>query len=363
MTTKWTGLNGSRSIRRSSKPRTLRKKKSSRKRSARSPDRSSDLRPERQRRGIHILLIVFLLLALSGFAQSPAIDYAVTIHNPISHIYDVDLQLHGMRTTTVDVAMPAWEPGNYRIQDFARNVQDFRATDSREQPLQWTQTDKQTWHISKPAAADVIVHYQVFSRNLTDEMADISGPSLYMYVVGGKQNPVEVRYNVPAGWQVYTALQKRRDTYYGPNYDVFVDAPAFIGNHFKVLNFEVANVPHRMVFSQAGIPMIDAQVTSDVTQVVQAASAIFGGKLPYRDYTFLIKVQPATGSGGLEHLNSTHITVGESDFVNETSYHRFLFVAAHEFFHLWNVKRIRPQVLGPFDYSKEANTRLLWVSE
>ena len=108
--------------------------------------------------------------------------------------------------------------------------------------------------------------------------------------------------------------------------------------------------------------MTSEQVIADVKDIVDSSLAIFG-KLPYKDYTFLVKVQPQTGSGGVEHLNSTRITVGENDFVNQTPYRRFLFVAAHEYFHLWNVKRIRPAVLGPFDYTHEVNTHLLWAAE
>jgi len=325
---------------------------------------------------LRFVLIFVLLTALPSFAQAQAvyaenqksaagvaIEYTVTIKNPVAHIYDLQMDIRGLRAASVDVAMPAWEPGSYTIQDFARNVQDFRPDTTRNQPLKWKQTDKLTWRIEKQPSDDVVVHYQVFSNRLTDEMADISGPALFMYVDGQKHVPVSVKYNTPSGWKVYTALEKNGDRYHATDYDIFVDAPAFIGDHFKVLEFEVDKVPHRIVFSQSEIAMIEPQVTSDVQDVVTAGRSMFGGKLPYKQYMFLVRVQPTTGSGGIEHLNSTRITVGENDFVNQSSYRRFLFVCAHEYFHLWNVKRIRPAVLGPFDYTKEANTRLLWVSE
>src|SRR5262249_47295395 len=174
------------------------------------------------------------------------ISYAVTIQNPISHLYNIDLEIRGLRTTSVDVAMPAWEPGNYTIRDFAKNVQDFRAATLTNQPLNWTQTDKLTWRVIKQQQEDLAVRYQVFSTRLTDEMADIAGPSLYMYVVGEKHVPVSVKYSAPANWKVFTGLEKRGDRYYAPDYDIFVDAPAFVGDHFKVLDFDVANVPHHV---------------------------------------------------------------------------------------------------------------------
>jgi predicted metalloprotease with PDZ domain len=318
-------------------------------------------------------MVVFLLLQAPGRAQSiyaehqiPArgveIGYEVTIRNPVLHIYDVEMDIRGLRMPYVDVSIPAWEPGAYSIRDFAKNVQDFRATSKRNQALTWTQTDKQTWRVSKAEIDDVVVRYQVYSTRLTDELADIAGPSLFMYVVGQKHVPVSVKYNAPGGWKVYTGLDKAGDRYRASDYDVFIDAPAFIGDDLKVLDFEVDNIPHRIVITKRDTSMIDMQVISDVKDIVTATRSIFG-KLPYEDYTFLVKVQANSGSGGLEHLNSTRITVGENDFVNQTSYRRFLFVVAHEFFHLWNVKRIRPKALGPFDYTREVNTRSLWFSE
>jgi predicted metalloprotease with PDZ domain len=325
-------------------------------------------------RSARFLLLVFLLATSSLQAPAQAIyaenqipargvdvEYTLTIRNPVQHVYDVEMSIKGIRETAVSVSMPAWEPGRYTILDFARNVQDFRATTARNQPLKWEQTDKQTWRISKQAADDVTVRYQVFSRLLTDQMADMQGPSTFMYVVGQKHAPCSVKYNVPGNWKVYTGLEKKGDRYHATDYDIFVDAPAFIGE-FKVLEFQAAGANHRLVFSKPDVSMTAPQVEADVKEIVEAAVAIFG-KPPYKEYTFLFKVQPQTGNSGLEHLNSTRITVGENDFVTQSTYRDFLGTVAHEFFHLWNVKRIRPRVLGPFDYTREVHTRLLWVSE
>jgi predicted metalloprotease with PDZ domain len=296
-------------------------------------------------------------------ARGVEIEYELTIRNPVQHLYHVEIGIRGVRSAYVDLSMPAWAPGAYTIRNFAKDVQDFRAATSRNQPLKWEQTDKQTWRVTKQQNDDVKVQYQVFSLQLTDEMADLSGPAVFMFVVGQKHVPVSVKYNVPNNWKVYTGLEKKGDRYHATDYDIFIDAPAFIGGSLKVLGFEVDKLKHRLVFSKPDVAMIDEQVISDIQDVIDAARSIFGGKLPYRDYTFLFKVQSNSGSGGVEHLNSTRITVGENDFVNQTSYQRFLSVVAHEFFHLWSGKRIRPQVLGPFDYTKEVNTKLLWVFE
>ena len=293
-------------------------------------------------------------------ARGVEVAYTVTVKNPASHLYDIEMSIKGIRETSVSVSMPAWSPGMYRIENYARNLQDFRASNMRNQSLKWEQTDKQTWRIVKQPADDVEIQYQVFSTQLTDQMADIAPPATFMYVVGQKHVPYTVKYNAPGGWKVYTGLEKKGDRYFATDYDIFIDAPAFIGE-FKVLEFETGGARHYLVFSKRDISMSAPQVTSDIQEIVEAGMKIFG-KLPYKEYLFLFKVQPqATNS--VEHLNSTHITVGENDFVTQANYRQFLATVAHEFFHLWNVKRIRPAVLGPFDYTHEVHTRLLWMLE
>ena len=294
-------------------------------------------------------------------AQGVSIDYTLAITDPTSHLYDVAIAIKGIRESSVSVSMPAWSPGMYRIENYARNVQDFRATDTRNQSLKWEKTDKQTWRIAKANADDIQVRYKVYSTALSDDMADVAPTTLFMYVVGQKHVPCMLAYKTPPGWDVYTALAPKGDRYYASDYDIFVDAPAFIGSDFKVLEFDTGGARHRLIFSKANISMSAAQVTSDVKDIVEAGMSIFG-KLPYTDYTFLFKVLPQAANS-VEHLNSTHITVGENDFVTQSSYRQVLSTIAHEFFHLWNVKRIRPAVLGPFDYTREVQTHLLWASE
>jgi len=289
------------------------------------------------------------------------IDYIVSIKNPTSHLYDVEIQIKGIRESSLSISMPAWSPGMYRIENYARNVQDFHAANARNQALNWEQTDKQTWRIAKQSADDVNVRYQVYSTSLTDQMADFAPPAVFMYVVGQKHVPCSVKFNAPGGWKVYTGLEKKGDRYHAADYDTFIDSPAFIGADFKVLEFETGGAHHHLVFSKANISMSAAQVSSDIQDMVDAAMALFG-KLPYKEYTFLFKVQPQA-TNAVEHLNSSHITVGENDFVSQTSYRNVLSTVAHEFVHVWNVKRIRPAVLGPFDYTREVHTRLLWFSE
>jgi len=293
-------------------------------------------------------------------ARGVSIEYTLTIKNPTSHLYDIEMAIRGIRDVSVSVSMPAWSPGIYRIENYARNVQGFQAVNNHNQALKWEQTDKQTWRITKQAADDLDVRYQVYSTQLNDQMADLSPPATFMYVTGQKHVPCSVKYNTPGGWKVYTGLEKKADRYVAGDYDIFIDAPAFIGE-FKILEFETGGAHHHLVFSKRDISLSAPQVTADIQDIVEAAAAMFG-KLPYKEYFFLFKVQPQAANS-VEHLNSTHITVGENDFVSQATYRQVLATVAHEFFHLWNVKLIRHAVLGPFDYTREVHTHLLWVSE
>src|SRR5439155_21123702 len=155
-------------------------------------------------------------------ARGVSIDYVLTIKNPMSHLYDVEIQIKGIREGSVSVSIPAWSPGIYRIENYARNIEDFRATNTRNQPLKWEKTDKQTWRVTKANADDVSVRYQVFSTALADDMADVAPPTIFMYVVGQKHVPCALEYKVPAGWNVYTSLEKKAGRYYASDYDIFI---------------------------------------------------------------------------------------------------------------------------------------------
>ncbi len=138
------------------------------------------------------------------------------------------------------------------------------------------------------------------------------------------------------------------------------DSPVEVSN-FKTISFTVKNVPHRIVIDGEG-NYDPERMKRDVQKIVEASVELMGGEIPYRDYTFILHLRANTG-GGLEHLNSTALGFRRFSFRPETSYRGFLALVSHEFFHLWNVKRIRPDALGPFDYTKENYTKLLWVAE
>ena len=316
------------------------------------------------------LTIVFALaLQSAGSAQSSPVAYQVTLDkNPTTHFLHISLQVNSGGAASIDVAMPAWSPGAYGIRNEWRNVQEFSATDETGAALKFEKVDKQTWRIYAASGRRITARYKLYYRSYNDDLCYITGPSVFMYVVGKRpyplDGPVSVKLDAPSGWLVQTGLAAgdAPGTYAADSYDAFIDASIVTGKSWEQTQFDSKGVPHYIVFIGKG--NYDKQrITDDTKAVVTYLAELMGG-LPYNKYVFFLRARPGMGSGGLEHLNSTDITFSAyNTHQPELFYKRFMFVVAHEFYHLWNVKRIRPAILGPFDYTREQNTRNLYVSE
>lgn len=290
---------------------------------------------------------------------------------PHTHLLEVELRLRGALPAQTDLIMPVWTPGSYLVREFERHVQDFDAKDASMRSLRWTKTNKNTWRVETAGARELVVTYSVYANELTvrtnevtDQHAFWNNAALLMYPQGQLKAPSTLRV-VPFGnWKVATALPPaaggRANTFRAENFDILYDSPVEVGN-FKTLSFEVKGVPHRIVIDGEG-NYDPERMRRDVQKIVEASISLMGGEIPYRDYTFFLHAR-STGGGGLEHLNSTALIFPRFRFRPEGSYRSFLSLVAHEYFHLWNVKRIRPDALGPFDYTQENYTKLLWVAE
>ena len=322
-----------------------------------------------------------ILIAASAALAVPTVSYLLAMPKPSSHLFVVTLRVEGLMIPRVDVSMPAWSPGVYRIGNYERNVQEFSATDGAGKAVPFEKTDKQTWRITRGGDSTVIVKYKYYAgpsaaprdvwlnmTQLDTSHASVTGPNLFMYVVGKSpyplEGPIRLTIETPPGWMIYSPLKKtdQPNTFTAENYDTFVDAAFEVSPECKEYTFEADHTPYHIVIHGDGNYDPD-KLSADLKQIVTTEAGLFG-RPPYSDYTFFLHLRPGNqGSGGLEHLNCTSISAAKYLFNSPTEYQHFLSVCAHEFFHAWNVKRIRPQILGPFDYSKEQNTRDLYVSE
>jgi predicted metalloprotease with PDZ domain len=328
-----------------------------------------------------IALRLFQLLLLVGCAasvicaQSPNtsdIDFTVSMSKPWTHLLEVEVRMQIPANLNVpnetDLIMPVWTPGSYLIREYERNVQDF-AADTNGRALDWQKVNKNTWRVNTNGARQWRATYRVYANELTvrtnelnSEHAFWNNAALLMYPDGRLNAPSTVRVVPASGWKVATglpALAGQTNTFRAENFDVLYDSPFEVSN-FKQIDFTVRGVPHRIVIDGEG-NYDPPRMKADVQKIVERETGMFG-VIPYHDYTFILHLRANTG-GGLEHLNSTALGFRRFNFTTERGWQSFYGLVAHEFFHLWNVKRIRPDALGPFDYTKENYTRNLWVAE
>jgi predicted metalloprotease with PDZ domain len=329
---------------------------------------------------VPLALVLFVSPAFCQRGGSLSLSYRLVLLRPNSHLVDVEIDAQGVRQLFLDFVMPAWSPGRYAIYNFAKNVQQFVATDASGRPLPWVSSDKQTWKVdAKHADGTVKVHYRVFADDLNGTFsqfdpthADINGASVYMYVAGHKCDPVTLTIQTPSGWSPHSQIidgfsdSATQTRFEAPNYDRLIDTPVEVCTDCVVTRFTEDGKLFRVaVHSYAEGDQNTAEWANNLARGLQKIVHSEMSMMPapdFREYTFLFHVSPFISLGdGMEHLNSTSIVV-KGVTSGETLSEAYE-LAAHEFFHLWNVKRLRPVGLGPFNYTQEVYTKSLWFVE
>ncbi len=319
-----------------------------------------------------VLLLCSAMPAQTGGPLSSGISFVVSMPKPYTHLLEVEMRVQIPANLQVpnesDLVMPVWTPGSYLIREFERHVQDF-AADANGRALDWTKVNKNTWRVKTNGVRQWRVTYRVYANELSVRTSELNSDhafwnnaALLMYRDGLINAPATLRINPAPGWKIATglpAVDGQPNTFRAENFDVLYDSPVECSN-FKQIDFQVRGVPHRIVIDGEG-NYDQGRMVAGVQKIVETEVSLFGD-IPYHDYTFILHLRADTG-GGLEHLNSTALGFRRNGFEKEEGYARFWSLVAHEFFHLWNVKRIRPDALGPFDYTKENYTRSLWVAE
>ena len=329
-------------------------------------------------------LSVHLAAAAARAAKPSAapLKYELAFEHPNTHLLDVTIHASDLKGATVEFAIPDWAPGSYYIENYSANVQRFRATSADGKALSWRKTDSQTWQIDLAGAAAVTISYQVFANTLQNNIAQynerhafIGGPSVWMYLVDGKDRPIELSVAAPSGWKIATGMEHTSDHTFGAaDYNWFADAPFEISD-FAEKDFEVLGTTYHVIVHDVENKKDFTKFANDLQKTVATIVPLFQSvtgtpqAAPFKDYYFIFHIWPQTG-GGLEHLNSTQINFttdwNSTEPLPGTTLNQYdlkLFVAAHEFFHAWNVKRLRPLPLGPFDYTQMVHTPSLWISE
>ena len=334
---------------------------------------------------------------------APKVHYNIKISDPKSHYAEVTMRIEELTAGNIDVYMPVWTPGSYLVREFAKNVESvqtrgFTLDESKmvfaEEPVNFglpiaqTKLDKNTWRLTIPKnIAAVEFRYKVYCFELSvrtsfidEDQALLNMASVLMTVRGSEHLGGDLDIDYPLRWFNYaTALEINKEevmavsepteaelksaltrinfTY--PNFDDLVDAPVQLGN-FPRLKFEINGVPHEV--AMVGRNNADLEKLSNDMQLMCRTMAKVVNDHPCKRYTFIVQ-NVENGGGGLEHKNSTVLMMNRWAYTDAARYKGFLGLVAHEYFHLWNVKRIRPAELGPFNYRQENYTDLLWLAE
>ena len=318
-------------------------------------------------KNILALQVFLFLFPLSAFSQT--ISYTLSMPEPWTHYYHVTQTIKGERKKSIDFVMPVWIPGSYKVREFSKNVEEFKAHSEKSDNLKWEKIDKNSWRVYTNKANEVTISYKVYAfvksvRNsfLDDSHGFVSPPDVFMYVEKLKNRPATLVIDPYDEFStISTGLEKSpgsKNSFIVPDYDILVDSPIEIGNQ-TIFEFEVEGVPHEIAFYGKG--NFDSSTVDEVKRIVEATAELFG-EIPYKRYLFIVHLTKS-GSGGLEHLNSQVLRMGRWNFQPESRRGRWRSLVAHEVYHLYNVKRIRARELGPFDYTKENYTTLLWVME
>lgn len=286
------------------------------------------------------------------------VRYVVSMPEPHSHLLHVRVELSGL-AGPVRLAMPVWTPGSYLVREFSRHVQDLTA----DGPCR--RVDKRTWEVM-PTGGAATVTYRVYANepsvrtnHLDGSHAFIASAATFMQVEGW-EGAYTVAVEPPPSWLVYTPLPAGEGGFVAADFDTLVDSPFEVGPH-RELTLQAVGRPHRLVLVGDGA-WDEAAFTRDIPPIIEQAAAIFGGEVPYERYLFVLLAMQGI-RGGLEHKDACVLAWGALDFAPRKRWEDFLRLVAHEYFHVWNIKRIRPAVLGPFDYGTEAYTRTLWLHE
>jgi predicted metalloprotease with PDZ domain len=304
------------------------------------------------------------------------IRYTLSFPAPHTHYVHVRAEVPAAGRDSVELSMAVWTPGSYLVREFSRHIEAVTAQSPSGIALRVEKTTKNRWRVATGGALTVIVSYRVYGREMSvrtnwieSDFAFVNGAPTFLTLAGGPRRPHEVSIVPASGWTrsitaLEPAVRPKPDTtaphtYCAPDYDTLVDSPILIGNP-ELYEFSVDGVPH--VLANAGDPTFfdSSSAVKDLEAIVRAHKE-FWGLFPYQRYVFINLLTEA--GGGLEHARSSVLMTSRWATRTRKSYLRWLELASHELFHAWNVKRLRPIELGPFDYEREVFTPSLWVVE
>ena len=321
------------------------------------------------------LLAASTSLAAAGGQQAVAgvravIGYKIGIHDLAGQTVDVEASIPVSKPEET-LYIPVWTPGYYVKEDYKKNVLRLQAYDDAGRELAVTDGGPNRWTVTTNGAKRLVVRYVLSAKErsvskdeVTPTYAVLNGSATYITVKGGEQLAQEVALDLPKGWVSATGLKKvwsaAGPRFTAGSYEELVDSPIMAGD-LEILDFTSKGTPHQIAYNRGAVAVDKARVASDLKRMVDETRDFWDAK-PWRQYAFLIAFRDKTG-GGLEHSHSTFVNVNPERFATPPGYDAFVALLAHEYQHSFNVKRLRPVELGPFNYETPPTVSTLWISE
>jgi len=320
---------------------------------------------------VRFLLLLLNPLIIMASKSNPTIRYTIGFPEAGAHYARIEVSILDFKSDFITLRMPSWTPGSYLLREFAKSVERVEASGNG-RPIKYQRPDKNAWRFPTKGVREFKVVYHVYAFEwsvrtsfIDQDLAFLHNTSMFMMVEPFAHIPGFVEIQMPEAWkQIHSSLefvseQSKNKVFRFGNYDELADEPILAGNQ-DTFTFSLKGVEHTVAIAGKGnhdIPVF----RKDLEKICKETEKIFG-EHPCKQYTFFV-LNTESGGGGLEHANSCTVMMPRWQWNNESRYKQFLGLCAHEYFHLWNVKRIRPEALGPFDYSRENHTNLLWVAE
>jgi predicted metalloprotease with PDZ domain len=326
-------------------------------------------------RGVGLILLLALLGSLQAAQYRPGpepVTYTLRFPDPATQFAEIEASFPTGGSQELDLMMPVWSPGYYRVQDYAARVRELSAQTPGGEDLLVERTLPNRWRVRTEGAERVLVTYVlhcpdsfVTTNWVSPELLVLNGGATYITLLDGGNRPHYVQLELAPTWRAAaTGLPVAPDNgthhFRAPDFDTLVDSPIVAGD-LDVTSFHVAGVEHLLVDVGEREDWDAARAARDLQRIIAETLPFWGGELPYDRYVFLNVFR--RGGGGLEHANSTLLTTSSRAMATPASYRAWLNFATHEYFHAFNVKRLRPVELGPFDYEAPPSVSSLWFSE
>ena len=303
-------------------------------------------------------------------AQQPVAEYLIDLEDSKNHYMTITARLEPTAgQTRTELMMAVWTPGSYLVREYARHIDSMTISDESGEALPFDKTKKNRWNVDHGSSKSIVVRYRLYCNEMTVrtnwvgmQYAMINGAPSFITVANQLDRPHVVQLEMPRNWKRSATSLKQLDkahSYIAKNFDELVDSPIVAGN-ISVYPFTAGGVEHQLVNVGESGYWDGAKAATDLQQMVEEHQRMWGS-VPYDRYLFLNMISES--GGGLEHDNSTLIMTSRWSFRDERRYKSWLSLASHEFFHTWNVRRLRPKTLVEYDYENEVYTRSLWIAE